>query len=125
MHKYNLVEHANGLHHSNGVSGPPLYRSPRHNTVITEKTVDDLHLIKRAGENHFSLENWQQALDSRDSNRRTLPDDLNAVHIVDGSDTRYGLSKFSKVDLLSDWLAIIEWAESPGKPSTLIEFLSI
>ena len=89
MYKDNILEHANGLPRLNGISSPPLYRSPRHNTVITENTVDDLHQIKRASENHFSLENWQQALDSRDSNRRTLPDDVNAVHIVDGSDTRY------------------------------------
>ena len=88
MLKDNILEHANGLHHANGICSPPLYKSPRHNTVITEKTVDDLHQIKQASENHFSLENWQQALDSRDSNRRTLPDEVNAVHIVDGSDTR-------------------------------------
>ena len=72
----------------NGISSPPLYRSPRHNTVITESTVDDLHQIKRASENHFSLDHWQQALEARDSNRRSLPDAVNAVHIVDGVDTR-------------------------------------
>ena len=69
--------------------GPAVYRSPRHNTVITEQTAPDLHQIKEAVENNFSLENWQAALDRRDSNRRHLSDTVNSIHILEGSDCRY------------------------------------
>ena len=71
----------------------PVSQSPQHshNTVITERTVEDLDSIREVAENVFSWDNWQQCLDnldSRDSNRRILPDEVNALHIVDGIDTR-------------------------------------
>ena len=62
-----------------------------HNTVVTERMVEDLDSIREVAENVFSLDNWQQCLDSldtRDSNRRNLPDEVNALHILDGIDTR-------------------------------------
>ena len=70
----------------------PVTMTQSHNTVITERTVEDLDSIREVSENVFTLDNWQQCLDSldtRDSNRRILPDEVNALHIVDGIDTRY------------------------------------
>ena len=70
----------------------PVTMNQSHNTVITERMVEDLDSIREVSENVFSLDNWQQCLDSldtRDSNRRILPDEVNALHIVDGIDTRY------------------------------------
>lgn len=57
------------------------------NTVINDRTIEDLHHIEEVRENIFSLDSWQEAvgvLESRDSNRRNLPDEINGVHIIDG-----------------------------------------
>ena len=69
----------------------PVTSGQSHNTVVTERMVEDLDSIREVAENVFSLDNWQQCLDSldtRDSNRRNLPDEINALHILEGIDTR-------------------------------------
>ena len=59
------------------------------NTVICAQTVHDLFEIREVEEREFSLDNWQRYLGDRDSNRRHLNNQVNALHIVDGIDVRY------------------------------------
>ena len=73
------------LKHKGVRLGPSIYHSPRHNIS------DDLHEIKEVTESIFSLDNWHQCVDSleaRDNNRRNLPNEINAIHILDGIDVR-------------------------------------
>ena len=67
-----------------------IINSPRQhdNTVICAQTVHDLFEIREVEEREFSLDNWQRYLGERDSNRRILNNQVNALHIVDGIDVR-------------------------------------
>lgn len=69
---------------------PAVYNSPYHhdNTVICTETVNDMFEIREAEGREFSLDNWQRYLGDRDSNRRNLNNEVNALHIVDGMDAR-------------------------------------
>ena len=58
------------------------------NTVICAQTVHDLFEIREVEETEFRLDNWQRYLGDRDSNRRSLNNQVNALHIVDGIDVR-------------------------------------
>ena len=58
--------------------------STSHLIHLSMKEVDDSSTM-------YSLDSWQtclSSLESRDNNRRTLPDEINAIHIVDGIDIR-------------------------------------
>ena len=68
-----------------GPLGPSSYLSPHHSNG------EDLHEIKEVTESIFSLDNWHQcvgSLEARDNNRRNLPNEVNAIHILDGIDVR-------------------------------------
>ena len=70
---------------------PAVYNSPYHcdnNTVICAETVNDLFEIKEVDGREFTLDNWQRYLGDRDSNRRNINNEVNAIHIVDGIDVR-------------------------------------
>ena len=76
--------------HPRSAKQSAVYNSPYHhdNTVITAETVNDMFEIREAEGREFSLDNWQQYLGDRDSNRRNLNNEVNALHIVDGTDAR-------------------------------------
>ena len=76
--------------HPRSAKESTVYNSPYHhdNTVITAETVNDMFEIREAEGREFSLDNWHRYLGDRDSNRRNLNNEVNALHIVDGTDAR-------------------------------------
>ena len=78
------------IHPENVSPGVSVSDSAHHhdNTVICAQTVHDLFEIREVEEKDFRLDNWQQYLGDRDSNRRSLNNQVNALHIVDGIDVR-------------------------------------
>ena len=81
------------------------------------KIVNDLEQIKEADDNSFSLDSWQdciQSLEKRDNNRRVIPDSVNGIHIIDGIECRYSSYILSKikvtlyvVDIISESLTFL------------------
>jgi len=63
-------------------SGPPLPQ----NTVIGPDQVADLHHISSVNGGHFLLESWAE---TGTRYTRTLSETENAIHVLDGPDTRY------------------------------------
>ena len=81
---------------------PNLSDSVGSNMIISDKTIKDLEQIKEAEDNAFSFESWQdcfQSLENRDNNKRTLPDEVNAIHIIDGIDNRLCLILLTQISV--------------------------